>query len=424
MAASIMPIPVRSKRISDRSPFFTVLIPTMNRPKLLETAVASVLWQTFGDFELIVSDNSNAEAPAGQNRVTVEKHANDPRVRYLRPATWMNMPDHWEFASRHASGRYVLILTDRFVMRPSALELLRNQIERLQDDSQVISWCAYSTFANASGIVDTVPFTGATEIIESKQMIREYAQFADWRSSAAWVNRLPRMLNSCYRHDVAQTIRERHGRLFMPVSPDYTAAYLLLAYTDRVAYIDRPLIMNHGSHSNGQNVLIYGDKEYISSLGEVDVFLGTPTRLRTTTNLIVRDLMMVKDLVGARYSDVALDLVGYFMCNYRNLLQMERLGSLMDVRALRAQWWEGTRMLPPEQQRAIREHVNELEKERASFRNLRRLAVRMGVDPVYHSVTGALRHVRHRINGKPIYANVLDAARKTDYLISSGRQAH
>ena len=42
----------------------------------------------------------------------------------------------------------------------------------------------------------------------------------------------------------------------------------------------------------------------------------------TGINYVVRDLLMVKNLVGARLSDVSLDLVGYFMCDYRELLMM------------------------------------------------------------------------------------------------------
>lgn len=422
MLPSKMPDADRSRWSPAVPPFFTVLIPTMNRPQLLEAAVKTVLWQTFKDFELIVSDNSSDEASISQNRVTIERYTNDPRVQYIRPTMWMNMPDHWEFASRHASGRYVVILTDRHVMRPSALEFLRSQITRLQDDGLVISWHCDSTFY-ASGVVLTSPFTGVTEVTESPKMVSDYAKLGNWRSAPLWVNHLPRMLNSCYRSDVAQTIREKHGRLFMPLSPDYTAAYLLLAYTHRIAYLDRPLFMNHGSESNGKKGLVYGDEEYISSLGDVDLFAGTPALLRTTTNSLIRDLLMVRGLVGAKYADVTLDLVGYYMCNYRELLHMQRLGSLRNVRALYAQWWESVRRLTREQQNQIKAHVNELEKQRAPFTDLRRLVVWLGLDSFYHSIVDAIRQIRHRLAGKPVYVNVLEAAMQTDYMISSDWQA-
>jgi Glycosyl transferase family 2 len=422
MTASPMPNDAQHNRPLPGVPFFTVLIPTMNRPKLLAAAVESVLWQTFREFELIVSDNSTAEASITQNRATMERHADDPRLRYIRPGTWMNMPDHWEFASRHASGRHVVVLTDRHVMRPSSLAVLTAQLVRLQDDAMVISWHSDSTFNN--GIVRTGRFTGTTEVIESKDLINAFVQFADWRTSPAWVNRLPRTLNSCYRADVARRIREKHGRLFMPLSPDYTAGYLLLAYARRVAYLDRPLIMNHGDESNGRDSLVYGGEEYLASLGDVELFAGTPTPLKTVTNSLVRDLVMVRSLVGAAYPDFTLDLVGYFMSTYRELLFMQRLGSLRDVAALYAQWWGAVRALLPKQQSEIEDHVRELEMQRASFTSLRRVVVRLGVDPLYHSTVGALRRVAHHLTNMPVYADVLEAARETDCMISADPPVH
>ena len=42
-------------------PFFSIVIPTKNRPELLRDAIRSVLLQNFDDYELIVSDNFNDE---------------------------------------------------------------------------------------------------------------------------------------------------------------------------------------------------------------------------------------------------------------------------------------------------------------------------------------------------------------------------
>lgn len=408
-----------SKPISGDARFFTVLIPTMNRPQLLDAAIQSVLWQSFKDLELIVSDNSSTEESIRHNRKTVDKHSNDRRLQYIRPPEWMSMPDHWEFASRHASGRYVVILPDRHVMRPSALDFIYTTIAQLQEDIKVISYHISSEF-NQSGIVCVRPFSGDTKVIDSKQEICEFARCANWKYSLLYAsNRLPRMTNGCYRFDVAQTIREKHGRLFMPVSPDYTCAFLLLAYTDRFAHLDRPLAMCHGNQSNGQSALVYGSDKYVSSLGDVDTYAWTPGSLRTVTGLVIRDLMMVKHLVGSKYSDVRLDLVGYFMCNYRELMWMERLGSQVDVHALYKQWCENIKQLYPEQQQLINQYVNELAKQRSSFIGLRRLSVRLNLARLYPFLIGMIRQIRRRLSGRPVYANVLEAATQTDYMVSS-----
>ena len=109
------------------TPFFSIAIPSKNRPDRLEQAVRSVLDQTVQDFEIIVGDNSDereAEATAA-----VVRAIGDPRIVYVRTSGRLSMPDNWEQAVAHARGAYVGILTDRSVFMPFALERARRQIE-------------------------------------------------------------------------------------------------------------------------------------------------------------------------------------------------------------------------------------------------------------------------------------------------------
>lgn len=59
--------------------FFSVVLTTYNRAELLPRALASVLGQTFGDFELVVVDDGSTDSTP-----TVVSTFGDPRVRYLR----------------------------------------------------------------------------------------------------------------------------------------------------------------------------------------------------------------------------------------------------------------------------------------------------------------------------------------------------
>lgn len=75
-------------------------------------------------------------------------------------------------------------------------------------------------------------------------------------------------------------------------------------------------------------------------------------------------------------------------------------------------------MLTPGQQKQIRQYVCELDSQRASFTGLRRLAVRLGLDRLCNSTAGRIRQVRHRLAGKPVYADVFEAARQTDCMLT------
>jgi hypothetical protein len=201
--------------------------------------------------------------------------------------------------------------------------------------------------------------------------------------------------------------------------PDYTAGYLLLAYTAQVAYFDCPLYISHGGESSGQRGLIYGPESYLSSLGDEDWFSRTPTSLETVTNAIVRDFLMVKDIVGDTLADVRMDLVGYFMCNYVELLHMERLGSQRDLDALYRLWWNGVKALSNAEQARIDSYLQTIKQRRSRFISLRRRIVRFRLEWCYHLLVGGLRQLRHRLEGKPSYATVLAAAKDTDYLTRS-----
>lgn len=61
-------------------PRVSVIIPTCNRAHLLERAVASVLIQTFTDFELVIVDDGSTDATAG---LPVIQNP-DPRLRYIK----------------------------------------------------------------------------------------------------------------------------------------------------------------------------------------------------------------------------------------------------------------------------------------------------------------------------------------------------
>ena len=95
----------------------TVAIPTLNRRKLFEKCLASVLGQTFADFEVHVFDNGSTDGTA-----EFMAEVDDPRVVYhRRPSTvpqWMNLTD-----CLHAgSSPFVQVLFDDDYMLPTNLE--------------------------------------------------------------------------------------------------------------------------------------------------------------------------------------------------------------------------------------------------------------------------------------------------------------
>lgn len=227
------------------------------------------------------------------------------------------------------------------------------------------------------------------------------------------------MLNSCYRRDLAEDIRARHGRLFMPLSPDYTAAFMLLAYSAKMAFIDKPLYLNHGTQSTGRNSLMFGSDSYLASLGDVDWYLDVPAPFYTATTMLLRDFLHVKHLVSPVFQNIDIDIVGFFLNNYREFQYMEHLGSIRDVQSLYRQWEDAVARLSQDARQKIESGRLELIRQRASLIGLRRFLVKRRLDGAIHKVANTMRYARHRIAGKPVFSTPLNAAAQSDHLLTS-----
>jgi glycosyltransferase involved in cell wall biosynthesis len=105
------------------APFFSVIIPVYNRAAVLETALHSVLAQTFQDFEIVVVDDGSSDDPAG----VIERIA-DNRIRLLR------QENQGGAAARNigidaAAGRYVAFLDSDDVFLPHHLQTMHSLLK-------------------------------------------------------------------------------------------------------------------------------------------------------------------------------------------------------------------------------------------------------------------------------------------------------
>lgn len=86
------------------APRVTIGMPVYNGAPTIEASMASLLSQTFGDFELIVSDNASTDATAA---VVQAVAARDPRVRYVRQAINIGANGNYSYVAQVARGEYL-----------------------------------------------------------------------------------------------------------------------------------------------------------------------------------------------------------------------------------------------------------------------------------------------------------------------------
>ncbi len=175
-------------------PFFSVLIPTKNRSHLVGFAVQSVLEQSFGDFEIIVSDNDDSDTLTRDALASFS----DPRIKYYRTSGNLSMPDNWEFALSKSVGRYITVLEDKQAFYPNALEEIYKCA--LRKDTKVITWFT-DFFDNENSILRRYCGKNTVSEIPSDEILRDFVG----RIVTFWS--LPRMISSCVSLDIVNFIK-------------------------------------------------------------------------------------------------------------------------------------------------------------------------------------------------------------------------
>jgi hypothetical protein len=330
-------------------PFFSVAIPSKNRPAQVRQAVRSVLEQTCQDFEIVVCDNSD-EAEAAATAEAVRRFG-DPRLVYVRTNGQLSMPDNWERAVGEARGEFVGILTDRSVFLPHALERARAEIE--QKGVPLVAWFGDSYGRGPSGRdFRRRVRSGEAWHVESRRLLEYFVHGHPKHAS----KRLPKLMTCvCAREAIERVRASAVGRICPPVCPDYTSGYLMLAHTERIVLLDEALFLSCGS-GNGSSFRRRGAlaDRFMRDLGMTweDLVDRMPTRACFTSALVLNDLMRLKDALPERFAGLEVDHVQYYLGCLTDYEKSARGGAdrFEDYDEL----LEGLSLEPPAVQHAVR----------------------------------------------------------------------
>lgn len=109
----------------------SVLIPTYNRISALIATLTSLTAQTFSDFNVIVSDQSDVFAGDDQTIKTIsrllELHGN--RIEIMANFPRRGIAQQRQFLLNQSSGKYSLFLDDDIILEPDVLERMVKAIE-------------------------------------------------------------------------------------------------------------------------------------------------------------------------------------------------------------------------------------------------------------------------------------------------------
>ena len=251
---------------------YSVLIPTRNRAKYLESSLRSVLKSGRNDVQIVVSDNSDENQVEAVHAVIASAPANS--IKYVRPdPAPVGMSENWEFALSHAQGQYITIIGDDDALVPSAFAVADRVIETTDAPAVRWPWAFYNwpdyPMAMHCDKLD-VPLAMPNQRYHHSWMDGQDAirNLTDWQIPYA---NLPMLYNSFVRQDVIQELfRSPHPGL-RSTCPDIYSGLAVAHLSGRFVTLNVPLgIAGQGAKSNGVANLVHPNRELVTDFDQLN----------------------------------------------------------------------------------------------------------------------------------------------------------
>ncbi len=110
------------------NPFFSVLVPSYNRPEYIKELLDSILKEEFNDFEIIISDDCSPKQKLIQN--IIQSYSSDNRIKVFFQENNLGEVNNKNFLISKAKGNFNILIGDDDFFVPNALKTLFDYINR------------------------------------------------------------------------------------------------------------------------------------------------------------------------------------------------------------------------------------------------------------------------------------------------------
>ncbi len=254
-------------------PFISIVIPTRDRPGLLDICLKAISKQNFNNYEVIVCDNYVNESC----KDVMASYENDPRFKYFTPDEPLPMCDNWDFAVSKATGEYVSVISEKYLLRSDALEILHKAIQN--NPAELVSWWheTYTVMPTSSPQLPGkyVPilkpksssYFDPIDIIKLRMSFR----YRPYSRQFGPMENLGKIYSGCFHRKLLAKIDAQYGRIFPLTSPDTTSMMAGLSLADSCLDLGQPLVLVCSSTelSNGYKCSINTtiNDQYFKQLG-------------------------------------------------------------------------------------------------------------------------------------------------------------
>lgn len=128
---------------AENRPLVSIVVPSYNHARYIAKAVNSVLAQTFGDFELLISDDASTD-----NSWEVISSFSDHRIRTFRQEQNLGPVGNLVFLIKEARGKYIALLNSDDAWYP---EKLGKQVAVMEAQPQLGACFTWADLVDAQG---------------------------------------------------------------------------------------------------------------------------------------------------------------------------------------------------------------------------------------------------------------------------------
>jgi glycosyltransferase involved in cell wall biosynthesis len=227
-----------------KKPLFSIIVCTRNRPELVKHCILSLKNQSFKDFEVIISDNSD---PKNQE-ITYKfiENLNFKRLRYIRPPQTLSMHENYNFGIEEARGEYVGVLTDKNFFKKNALKDLQGFLKKTPVD--IINYSHGGCLWFPQALLKWFSVDSSTrsdfEFYNPKKELLRRLSFKTSIINEGVNYNFGKIFFGFYHCSLVESIKKTYGCVFHPLSPDYNSTALALNLAKKGVFYHKKIMIS------------------------------------------------------------------------------------------------------------------------------------------------------------------------------------
>lgn len=160
-------------------PLVSIALPAFNAEKTLHDAIASILLQTYQNWELLLIDDGSSD-----QTVAIAKSFNDPRIKVYADGINRGLPARLNEAIDKATGKYFARMDNDDICFP---ERLQRQVAHLEAHPEIDLLATRAlTFVTPGHATGLLPFSATHEEICARPWLGFHMPHPTWMGRMVW----------------------------------------------------------------------------------------------------------------------------------------------------------------------------------------------------------------------------------------------